>query len=160
MKTFSAKPADLQPEWLLIDANNLVLGRLASHIARLVRGKHKPMFTPHMNCGDKVIVINAEKVATTGNKLLQNKFFWHTGYIGGIKERTWEKILSSKHPEELLINAVRRMLPKDSPLARDQLAHNLFIYAGSEHPHQAQQPKTIDITTLNNKILKRDTNNG
>ena len=147
-KCYVEKPANVQAEWLIINAENLVLGRLASQIAKLIRGKHKPTFTPHTNCGDRVIVINAEKVKVTGKKLEQNKFYWHTGYPGGIKERKWETILNGNHPERLLQKAVERMMPKESPLAREQMSKNLMIFAGAEHPHAGQQPRSFDISTL------------
>lgn len=152
MKTFSAKPTDVEQKWYVIDAEGIVLGRLASHVARLVRGKHKPMFTPHTDCGDKIIIINADKIAVTGRKLEQNRFYWHTGYPGGIKERSWKQILEGRFPERLVENAVRRMLPKESPLALKQFRHNLYVYAGAEHPHQAQQPEVIDAAALHRKM--------
>jgi large subunit ribosomal protein L13 len=147
-KCYVEKPANVQAEWLIINAENLVLGRLASQIVKLIRGKHKPTFTPHTNCGDRVIVINAEKVKVTGKKLEQNKFYWHTGYPGGIKERKWETILNGSHPERLLQKAVERMMPKESPLAREQMSKNLMVFAGAEHPHAGQQPRLFDISTL------------
>lgn len=154
MKTFSAKPSDIEQKWYVVDATGLVLGRMASQVAKMIRGKHKPMFTPHMDCGDKIIIINADKVAVTGNKLEQQKFYWHTGHPGGIKERTWGQLLNGRFPERLIENAVRRMLPKESPLARKQMAHNLYIYAGTEHPHQAQQPQPLQLTDFNKKIAR------
>lgn len=154
MKTYSAKPAEIEQKWYVVDASGLVLGRMSSQIAKMVRGKHKPMFTPHMDCGDKIIVINAEKVAVTGNKLKQQKFHWHTGYAGGIKERTWEGLLNGKFPQRLIENAVRRMLPKESPLARKQLSHNLYVYAGPNHPHEAQKPEVLDLTQFSAKIAR------
>jgi len=150
MKTYSAKAADVDKKWVLIDADGLVVGRLASIIAMRLRGKHKPMYTPHVDCGDNVIVVNAEKVALSGDKKKQHKFFWHTGYPGGIKERRAEEILSGKYPERVLENAVRRMMPKDSPLARGQMT-NLKVYAGPEHPHAAQSPQKLDVAALNAK---------
>lgn len=150
MKTYSAKAADVDKKWVLIDADGLVVGRLASIIAMRLRGKHKPMFTPHVDCGDNVIVVNAGKVALSGNKRKQHKFFWHTGFPGGIKERRAEEILDGKHPERVLENAVRRMMPKDSPLARGQMT-NLKIYAGADHPHAAQSPQKLDVAALNAK---------
>src|SRR3712207_816541 len=122
MKTFTATPADIEKKWILIDAEGVVLGRLASIIAMRLRGKHKPTFTPHMDMGDNVIVINAEKVQITGDKRNQSVFYWHTGHPGGIKGRTQGQILEGKHPERVVENAVRRMLPKNS-LARKQLSH-------------------------------------
>jgi large subunit ribosomal protein L13 len=150
MKTYSAKAADVDKKWVLIDADGLVVGRLASIIAMRLRGKHKPMYTPHVDCGDNVIVVNADKVALTGDKRKQHKFFWHTGFPGGIKERRAEEILDGKHPGRVLENAVRRMMPKDSPLARGQMT-NLKIYAGAEHPHAAQNPQKLDVAALNAK---------
>ena len=155
MKTYSAKAADVEKKWILIDAEGLVVGRLASQIAMRLRGKHKPIFTPHVDCGDNVIVINAEKVRFTGNKMAAKKFYWHTGYPGGIKERTMEKILGGKHPERVLTKAVERMMPKDSPLARTQMT-NLRVYAGAEHPHQAQSPEMVDIASMNAKNKRED----
>lgn len=150
MKTYSAKAADVDKKWVLIDADGLVVGRLASIIAMRLRGKHKPMYTPHVDCGDNVIVVNAGKVALSGDKRKQHKFFWHTGFPGGIKERRAEEILDGKHPERVLENAVRRMMPKDSPLARGQMT-NLKVYAGAEHPHAAQNPQKLDVAALNAK---------
>jgi len=150
MKTYSAKAADVDKKWVLIDADGLVVGRLASVIAMRLRGKHKPMYTPHVDCGDNVIVVNAAKVALTGDKRRQHKFFWHTGFPGGIKERRAEEILDGRFPERVLENAVRRMMPKDSPLARGQMS-NLKIYAGPEHPHAAQNPQKLDVAGLNAK---------
>ncbi|MBX2806195.1 MAG: 50S ribosomal protein L13 [Hyphomicrobiales bacterium] len=153
MKTFSAKPSDIEKKWVLIDAKGLVVGRLAALIATRLRGKHKPSFTPHMDCGDNVIVINAEQVKFTGNKRMNKVYYWHTGYPGGIKERTADKILDGKYPERVLEKAVQRMLP-GGPLSRQQLK-NLKIYAGPGHPHEAQQPETLDIGALNAKNLGR-----
>ncbi len=150
MKTYSAKPTEVDKKWLLIDAEGLVVGRLASVIATRLRGKHKPMFTPHVDCGDNVIVVNADKVVFTGKKMTDKKFYWHTGYPGGIKERTMEKILGGRFPERVLMKAVERMMPKESPLARGQMT-NLRIYAGAEHPHEAQSPVTLDVSAMNPK---------
>ena len=150
MKTYSAKPGEIKPEWHLVDAEGLVLGRLASILAKYLRGKHKPSFTPHVDCGDYIVVINAEKIKLTGRKYSNKKFYWHTGYPGGIKERTMSDILDSSHPERILIKAVKRMLPKESPLARKQFT-KLKVYSGPEHPHTAQEPKVIDIVSLNKK---------
>lgn len=150
MKTYSAKAADVDKKWVLIDADGLVVGRLASVIAMRLRGKHKPMYTQHVDCGDNVIVVNASKVALTGDKRRQHKFFWHTGFPGGIKERRAEEYLDGRFPERVLENAVRRMMPKDSPLARGQMT-NLKIYAGAEHPHAAQNPQKLDVAALNSK---------
>ena len=154
MKTYSAKPGEVPVNWYVVDAEGLILGRMATQIAKMIRGKHKPQFTPHTDCGDKIIVINADKVAVTGNKL-QNKFYWHTGYPGGIKERSWADTLNGKFPERLVQNAIKRMLPKDSSLARGQYSNNLYVYAGPEHPHEAQQPKKLDLAATNNKVAKR-----
>ena len=154
MKTYSAKPAEVEKKWVLIDADGLVVGRLASLIAMRLRGKHKPSYTPHVDCGDNVVVVNADKVVFTGRKLQQKKFLWHTGYPGGIKERTMDKILGGAHPERVVLNAVERMMPKDSPLARKQMT-NLKVYAGADHPHAAQSPEPLDIGAMNPKN-KRD----
>ena len=150
MSTFSARPADINKKWVVIDAEGLVVGRLASHIAMRLRGKHQPTFTPHMDTGDNVIVINAEKVVFTGNKLADKKYFHHTGHPGGIKERKASHILAGRFPERILEKAVERMLPKESPLARKQLTH-LRIFAGAEHRHEAQNPEVIDFKSLNAK---------
>ncbi|MEX0644167.1 MAG: 50S ribosomal protein L13 [Parvularculaceae bacterium] len=150
MKTYSAKPADVEKKWVLIDAEGLVVGRLATVIATRLRGKHKPMYTPHIDCGDNVVVVNAEKVVFTGRKLQRKVFQWHTGYPGGIKERTMENILGSKHPERVVLRAVERMMPKDSPLARTQMT-NLRVYAGADHPHAAQLPEPLDVGAMNRK---------
>lgn len=149
-KTVSAKAADIQKRWLLIDAEGLVLGRLAAVIATRLRGKHKPFYTPHVDCGDNVIVINAEKVRITGNKRTQEVFHWHTGYPGGIKGRTFAERLDGRFPERVIQKAVERMLPKESPLARQQLS-NLRVYKGSEHPHHGQQPEVLDVAAMNSK---------
>ncbi len=149
MKTFSAKPAEVDKKWLLIDAEGLVVGRLAVVVANRLRGKHKPSFTPHVDCGDNVIVINAGKAVLTGNKVTQKKYYWHTGYIGGIKERTARQILEGKFPERVLEKAVERMIPR-GPLGRRQLK-NLRVYAGAEHPHEAQKPEPLDVVALSAK---------
>jgi len=149
MKTFSATPSDIEKKWVLIDAEGVVLGRLASQVAKILRGKHKPSFTPHMDCGDNVIVINAEKVKLTGKKLADKKFYWHTGYPGGIKERTMGQILEGKYPERVVEKAVERMITRNN-LGRQQMK-NLRVYAGSEHPHEAQQPEVLDLQAMNPK---------
>ncbi len=149
MKTYSAKPAEVEKKWVLIDAQGLVVGRLASLIAMRLRGKHLPTFTPHVDLGDNIIVINADKVVFTGNKVDDKIYYWHTGYPGGIKERTARKIIEGRFPERILEKAVQRMLPR-GPLARQQLTH-LKIYAGASHPHEAQQPVTLDVAALNRK---------
>lgn len=152
MSTYSAKPSEIQKKWILIDAQNMVVGRLASVIAMRLRGKHLPTFTPHMDMGDNVIVINADKVKLTGNKLDQRRFHWHTGYPGGIKHRTQRQLLEGRFPERVLENAVRRMLP-GGPLTRQQLK-NLRVYAGAEHPHEAQQPTKLDVASFNSKNVR------
>lgn len=148
MKTFSATPADIDKKWILIDAEGVVLGRLASIIAMRLRGKHKASFTPHMDMGDNVIVINADKVQLTGNK--RNKpNYWHTGHPGGIKERTAAQLLDGRFPERVVEKAVERMIPR-GPLGRRQMK-NLRVYAGAEHPHEAQQPEVLDVAAMNAK---------
>jgi len=148
MKTFSATPADIAKKWILIDAEGVVLGRLASIIAMRLRGKHKPTFTPHMDMGDNVIVINADKVQITGNKRSE-KVFWHSGYPGGIKSRTVGAILEGKFPERVLEQAVKRMLPGNR-LSRQQMTH-LRIFAGTAHGMEAQQPQVLDVKSMNTK---------
>jgi large subunit ribosomal protein L13 len=147
MTTYSAKPAEVEKKWLLIDGTGLVVGRLASLVALRLRGKHKPTYTPHVDCGDNVIVVNAEKVVLTGRKVQQKVYRHHTGYIGGIKERTAKFILEGKFPERIVEKAVERMLPR-GPLGRRQLG-NLRVYKGPEHPHAAQQPETLDVAAMN-----------
>ncbi len=149
MKTFSAKPADVQKAWFVIDAEDVVLGRLAAVIATRLRGKHKPSYTPHVDCGDNIIVVNAEKVHLTGNKRDREVFYWHTGHPGGIKGRTLGQRLESSHPERVVIKAVERMVPR-GPLGRQQMT-NLRVYAGAEHPHEAQKPETLDVAAMNPK---------
>ena len=148
-QTSSSKPSEVVKKWILIDAEGVVLGRLASIVANRLRGKHKPTYTPHIDDGDNVIIINAGKVKLTGNKADGEKFYWHTGHPGGIKERTWGKILGSAHPERLLEKAVERMVPR-GPLGRKQMK-NLKVYAGAEHPHEAQQPEALDVAAMNPK---------
>src|SRR6202166_2104660 len=152
MKTFSARPSDIDKQWLLIDAEGLVLGRLASLIAMRLRGKHKPTFTPHMDCGDHVVVVNAEKVVLTGNKRRDSIFYWHTGHPGGIKGRSKGAILDGKHPERVIMKAVERMVPR-GPLGRQIMGH-LRVYAGPDHPHEAQQPQPLDVAAMNRKNTK------
>lgn len=149
MKTFSATPADIEKKWVLIDAEGLVVGRLATIIALRLRGKHKPSFTPHMDDGDNIIVINADKVVLTGRKRDQKIYYHHTGYIGGIKERTARFILEGRYPERVVEKAVERMLPR-GPLGRKQLG-NLRVYKGPEHPHAAQSPVMLDVAKMNSK---------
>ena len=152
MKTYSAKPSEVEKKWLLIDAEGIVLGRLAAIVANRLRGKHKPMYTPHIDCGDNVIIINAEKVALTGKKLTDKVFYWHTGHPGGIKSRTAAKTLESAHPERLILKAVERMIPR-GPLGRKQFG-NLRVYGGAEHPHAAQNPEVLDIASMNTKNVR------
>lgn len=152
MKTYSAKPADIEKKWVLIDAENLVVGRLATIIAMRLRGKHLPTFTPHMDCGDNVVVINAEKVKFTGKKQSDKIYYRHTGYPGGIKSTTPDKVLEGNHPERVLELAVKRMLP-GGPLSRQQLS-NLRIYGGAEHPHEAQNPEKLDVASMNAKNVR------
>jgi large subunit ribosomal protein L13 len=149
MPTLSLKPADVDKKWILIDADGLVVGRLAALIARRLRGKHLPAYTPHVDCGDNVIVVNADKVVLTGRKRTDKVYYWHTLHIGGIKQRTARQILESKFPGRVVEKAVERMMP-DGPLARRQLRH-LFVYAGPEHPHAAQQPAPLDVGALNRR---------
>jgi large subunit ribosomal protein L13 len=149
MNTYSAKPAEVEKKWVLIDGTGLVVGRLASLVALRLRGKHKPTFTPHVDCGDNVIVVNAEKVVLTGRKVQQKVYRHHTGYIGGIKERTAKFILEGKFPQRIVEKAVERMLPR-GPLGRRQLG-NLRVYKGPEHPHEAQQPEKLDVAAMNRK---------
>ena len=148
MKTYTATPADIEKKWILIDADGIVLGRLASLIAMRLRGKHKASFTPHMDCGDNVIVVNAEKIQMTGKKR-DESFYWHTGHPGGIKSRTKQQILDGAHPERVITQAVKRMLPGNK-LSR-QIMTNLRVYAGSEHPHEAQDPSILDVKSMNSK---------
>ncbi len=149
MKTYVTKTADVEKKWVLIDANGLVVGRLAAIVARRLRGKHKPSYTPHVDDGDNVIIVNADKVVLTGRKRQDKVYYWHTGYIGGIKERSARQILEGKFPERVVEKAVERMMP-DGPLARRQLK-NLRVYAGAVHPHEAQQPESLDIAAMNRK---------
>ena len=149
MKTFSAKPAEVNKKWVLIDAKGLVVGRLATLVAMRLRGKHLPTYTPHVDCGDNVIIINAAHVVLTGRKRDNKVYYHHTGFIGGIKERTAKSILEGRFPERVVEKAVERMLP-EGPLARKQLK-SLRVYKGAEHPHAAQQPEAIDIAALSRK---------
>jgi large subunit ribosomal protein L13 len=148
-KTYSAKPAEVEKKWILVDAEDVILGRLASVVAVRLRGKHKPTFTPHVDGGDNVIVINAEKVKLTGKKRENDLFFWHTGFPGGIKQRTKAELLDGKYPGRVIEKAVERMLPKGK-LGRD-IFSNLRVYAGAEHPHEAQKPEVLDIASMNPK---------
>ena len=149
MTTFSQKPADVVKKWVLIDAEGLVVGRLATVVANRLRGKHKPTFTPHVDDGDNVIIINADKVVFTGKKFTDKVYYWHTGHPGGVKERTARQLLEGRFPERVLEKAVERMIPR-GPLGRRQMK-NLRVYAGTEHPHVAQQPEALDVGKLNSK---------
>ncbi len=149
MKTYSAKPSEIERKWCLIDAEGVVLGRLASIIAQRLRGKHKTTFTPHMDCGDNIVVVNAEKVQLTGRKRSDKVYYWHTGHPGGIKSRTAGQILDGEHPERVLIKAVERMISRN-PLGRQQM-RKLHVYAGTDHPHDAQQPEILDVGAMNPK---------
>lgn len=151
--SFSLRHQDVKKKWVIIDADGAILGRLAASIATMLRGKHRPTFTPSVDCGDNVIVINADKVQMTGRKMEEKEFHWHTGHPGGIKTRTRAKILAGNHPERVIEKAVERMLPK-GPLGRRQLG-NLKVYAGNEHPHAAQNPTTVDFAARNSKNKKR-----
>ena len=153
MKTYSAKPSDVSRKWSVIDADGLVLGRLAGIIAMRLRGKHKPMYTPHIDCGDNIIVVNADKVHLTGRKREQNTYTWHTGYPGGIKSRTADAILEGKHPERVIERAVERMIRR-TPLGRQQM-RKLHVYAGSDHPHESQKPEILDVAAMNPKNKRR-----
>jgi large subunit ribosomal protein L13 len=149
MKTYSAKPAEVDKKWVVIDANGLVVGRLASLVALRLRGKHKPTYTPHVDCGDNVIIVNAAKVVLTGRKVERKVYHYHTGFIGGIKERTAKSILEGRFPERIEEKAVERMLPR-GPLGRKQLG-KLRVYPGAEHPHAAQNPEPVNIAAMNRK---------
>ena len=148
MKTYTATPAEIDKKWIVIDAEGVVLGRLAAIVANRLRGKHKPSYTPHMDMGDNVIVINAEKVQVTGKKR-EKPHYWHTGHPGGIKSRTTGEILEGAHPERVVMQAVKRMLPGNR-LSRKQMT-NLRVYAGAEHPHEAQAPVALDVKSMNSK---------
>ena len=150
MQTYSAKPLEVKKKWVLIDAEGVVLGRLASAVAMILRGKNKTIFTPHIDTGDHVVVINADKVKLTGKKRANKVYYRHTGFPGGVKSATPEFILSGEHPERVIEKAVERMLPKDSPLARDQYA-KLRVYGGNVHPHTAQNPEVYDFASKNPK---------
>ncbi len=147
--TASLKPAEVKRDWVLIDADGLVLGRLATIVANRLRGKHKPQFTPHVDCGDEIVIVNAEKVRVTGRKAEQSVFYWHTGYPGGIKGASVAERLASKRPEQVIEKAVERMITR-GPLQRKQMKH-LHVYAGAEHPHAGQAPKPLDIAAMNRK---------
>ena len=149
MKTFTATPADIEKKWILIDAEGVVLGRLATIVANILRGKNKPTFTPHMDMGDNVIIINADKVQMTGNKRADKRYYWHTGYPGGIKFRTAAQVLDGNHPERVVEKAVERMITRNR-LGRQQMTH-LRVYAGAAHPHEAQNPEVLDVKSMNPK---------
>merc|ERR1712072_1546264 len=151
---YSLKKSEIKRKWILINAENLILGRLASIVALKLRGKDKPEFTPHVDCGDCIVIINAEKIHLTKSKKEKKTYFWHTGFPGGIKKITTKEILNGKYPERILIKAIQRMLPKNK-LANKQMK-NLKIYKGNNHPHKAQNPSNINIEKLNNKNSKRD----
>lgn len=152
MKTFSQKPADVVKKWVLIDAEGLVVGRLATVVANRLRGKHKPTYTPHVDDGDNVIVINADKVVLTGKKLNDKTYYWHTGHPGGIKERSARQIIEGRFPQRVVEKAIERMIPR-GPLGRRQMK-NLRVYAGKEHPHEAQQPEKLDVIAMNKKNVR------
>jgi large subunit ribosomal protein L13 len=149
MKTYSATPADIERKWLVVDADGVVLGRMAAIVAARLRGKHKPYFTPHLDCGDHVVIINADKVRLTGNKRRDKVYYRHTGYPGGIKSATAGEILDGAHPERVVEKAIQRMIPK-GPLGREVLG-KLRVYVGAEHPHEAQQPEILDVAAMNDK---------
>ncbi len=152
MKTYNA-PADVENKWIVIDATDLVVGRLASYVAKRLRGKHRPDFTPHIDTGDHVVIINARKAKFTGNKMEDKLYHRHTGYAGGIKTTTAGKILEGRFPERAIKMAVKRMLPKESPLARQQFS-KLRVYADAAHPHEAQKPLPVDFKAMNRKNAK------
>ncbi len=152
MKTFSAKPAEVTKKWIVIDATGLVVGRLATLVANRLRGKHLPTYTPHVDCGDHVIIVNAAKVVLTGRKREDKVYYNHTGFIGGIKERTAKSILEGRFPERVVEKAIERMIPR-GPLGRAQLG-NLRVYGGAEHPHEAQQPEALDVAAMNRKNMR------
>ena len=149
MRTYTAKASEIEKKWVLIDAEGVVLGRLASQVAKILRGKHKTTFTPHMDCGDNVIVVNAEKVRLTGNKASQKVYYRHTGYPGGIKQAIAGDLLAGDHPERVIVKAVERMITR-SPLGRQQMK-TLRVFSGPEHPHEAQQPEVLDLAAMNPK---------
>ncbi len=149
MKTFSAKTGEVDKKWIVIDASGLVVGRLASIIALRLKGKHKAIYTPHVDCGDNIIVINAEKVVFTGRKYEDKTYYWHTGWPGGVKSRTPRQILEGRFPERVIEKAVERMLAR-GPLQR-QIMRNLKVYRGATHPHEAQQPVVLDVAKMNRK---------
>lgn len=147
------KTAEVEKKWIVIDAEDAIVGRLASFVAMRLRGKHRPDYTPHIDCGDNVIIINADKVKLTGKKRSDKVYYRHTGHPGGLKETTAGKILDGRFPDRVMRKAVQRMLPKESPLARQQLS-NLRVYAGAEHPHEPQSPETVDFKSLSSKNVR------
>ena len=149
MKTFTAKPADVEKKWVVIDAEGAIVGRLAAYIATRLRGKHRPDYTPHVDTGDHVVVINADKVVFTGRKFQDKRYYRHTGHPGGIKETTPAKVLEGKFPERVLEKAVERMIPR-GPLGRAQM-RALHVFAGTEHPYDGQKPETLDVASMNRK---------
>jgi len=149
MKTYSAKPSEIEKKWLIVDAEDLILGRMAQAVAVVLRGKHKTTYTPHMDCGDNVVIINAKKIKLTGKKRSDKIYYRHTGHPGGIKSQTAGEILDGRFPERVVEKAIERMIPK-GPLGRQQM-RNLRVYAGSEHPHTAQEPEVFDVAALNKK---------
>jgi large subunit ribosomal protein L13 len=158
MKTYSATPKDIQQAWFVVDADGLVLGRLAAVLAERLRGKHKAMYTPNLDCGDHIVVVNAEKVALTGNKLGQKTYYRHSGYPGGLKQRTAGQVLAGAHPERVIEKAVQRMLPKGA-LGRQQFT-KLHVYGGPDHPHQGQSPSALDVAEFNRKNSIRESSDG
>lgn len=152
MKTFVMKPKDQQRKWYLVDAKDLVLGRLAVDLSNIIRGKNKAFFSPHMDCGDYVVVINADKVRLTGNKYLDKKYYYHTGYVGGIVERNPKQIFEGKNPEKVLFKAVERMMTRNSLSAN--VLSKLKIYAGDKHPHEAQNPQIINVSEMHSKVSR------
>lgn len=151
-KTYSAKPSEVTRNWWLIDAENLVVGRLSSIVANILRGKHKAMFTPHIDCGDHVVIINADKVKLTGKKYAEKKYYWHTGYPGGIKERNARQLMEGQFPERILEKSISRMMSR-GPLQRDVMT-KLHLFKGAEHKHQAQNPQVLDVASMNRKNTK------
>lgn len=149
MNTYATKPSDIERKWYVVDAEGVVLGRMAAQIAKILQGKNKPSYVPNLDCGDYVVVINADKVKLTGKKLTAKKYFKHTGWIGGIKETTAGKVLSGRFPERVVEKAVERMISRN-PMGRQQMT-KLKVYAGSEHPHTAQNPEVLDIASWNEK---------
>ena len=153
MKTYFAKPSEVENKWIVIDAEGVVVGRLASYVAKRLRGKHRADWTPHIDTGDHIVIINADKAVLTGNKNRDKTYYWHTGYPGGIKSRRAEEIFNGRFPERVIQKAVQRMMPKESSLARTQLS-KLRVYAGAEHPHEAQQPEVVNFAEMNSKNTK------